>query len=77
MQADQPQLLDQIRRLLDQQRRLWTIADVAEYLQLSVDHVRDRVVHSPGFPAAARIGHAKRWKPEDVRAWVEMRKRAA
>lgn len=52
--ADITAAISQLTRLLEQQRRLWTVEDIAEYMQLSVDHVRERVVHKPGFPAAIR-----------------------
>lgn len=75
--SDSTEVLAQIRNLLEQQQRLWTCEDVADYLQLNADHVRNRLVHKPGFPAAVKIGKVRRWKPEDVRAWVDRQRKAA
>lgn len=50
---------------------LWTTDDIAAYLQFSVPHVRDRIVHLPGFPKPLRIGGARRWAPADIKEWAE------
>ena len=55
---------------------LWTITDIAGYLNMSIRHVQDRIVNQPNFPRPIRIptmqGRANpRWKKHEVIEWVE------
>lgn len=55
--------------------RLWTIADIAEWLDLSEITVKARVIKRQGFPApVAPTGHAdkarKRWFADEVIRWA-------
>lgn len=43
---------------------------IAEMLDLSVSHVKQRIVSLPDFPKPMRIGHP-RWKMTDVVAWAD------
>ena len=52
--------------------RLWTLDDVAEYLQVKVSVVR-YWTQTEGLPHI-RIGRLLRFDPEDVREWVRDRK---
>ncbi|HEX6970022.1 MAG TPA: helix-turn-helix domain-containing protein [Micromonosporaceae bacterium] len=60
-------------RTLDE--RLWSVEDVAGFLQVPVETLyRWRKV---GYgPPAARVGRYLRYDPVDVRAWVQARKAA-
>ncbi len=50
---------------------LWTCKDVAAFLVLSYSHVRNRLIHQPGFPRARRIGgKTQRWLAEEVKEWA-------
>lgn len=58
------------------QERLWDTSDIAEYLGLSTQHVRDRVVCQPRFPGRISFpttqGRSKpRWKREEIIEWTE------
>ena len=54
--------------------RLWTIADIAQFIQVSRDTVT-RLKSKPGFPAAIRIGGGHpRWKAVEVVRWAESQK---
>ena len=63
--------------------RLWKMQDIAEYMAVSMDHVKRRIVCLPDFPPAIRLpsagggkGHP-RWKPEEVRDWLESYRESA
>lgn len=49
--------------------RLWTIEDVAEYLGIPVNTLYYWRTKKKG-PMAKRMGKYIRYRPEDVRAWV-------
>ena len=53
---------------------LWTVDDIAQWLQLSVSSVKQSVVVRPGFPAPVMPtgvdGAAKRWLASEVTQWV-------
>ena len=49
---------------------LWTTAEIAEFLRLSVKHVQDRVTHDPTFPKARRVMGSRRWVAQEIREWV-------
>lgn len=55
------------------ERRLWSIATIALYAELSHSHVAQKVVCQPDFPKPIRIlGTGKpRWKAGDVMQWFE------
>ena len=54
---------------ITQDDRLWTIDDIAEYLQVSKSTVEHKVLTSDTFPSPVRIGHP-RWYPSEVKHWV-------
>ncbi len=50
---------------------LWTVADIAQHLVLSEDHVRERVVTRADFPRPAlALGRTRRWRPGDIERWM-------
>lgn len=62
---------------------LWTTKDAANYLQYSVKNFCDRIMTLPSFPKPVRLprptggkGHP-RWKPEDIKNWIEQHREAA
>lgn len=66
-----------------QEERLWTSAEVAAYLRYSVKNFTDRIMTLPNFPVPVRLprptggkGHP-RWKPEDIKNWIEQHREAA
>lgn len=56
---------------------LWSTHEIAAYLKRSESAVRDRVVHTLGFPKAIRIPSGTKgrshplWKASEVIAWTE------
>ena len=54
-------------------RRLWSIATIAEYTGFSVSTVAQRHVCRPDFPDAIRVdaGAAPRWPAREVIDWYE------
>lgn len=58
------------------ERRLWTIADVADYVAMSKSHTAQKVVVQPDFPKPVRVlenGHP-RWVSTEVMEWAEGRR---
>ena len=53
----------------DSQEHLWTVEDVATYLQVKAETVRElsRQGIIPGF----RVGRLWRYTPERIRQWIE------
>lgn len=54
-------------------RRLWSLATIAAYAELSESHVAQKVVSKPGFPRPIRLdgnGHP-RWLAGEVMAYFE------
>lgn len=52
---------------------LWTVGDIAEFMQFSVSHVRASVLDMPAFPAPIYLtdsGRNPRWFASRVRDWV-------
>ena len=53
---------------------LWTVDDMASWLQLSVSSVKQSVICRPGFPAPLMPtgvdGAARRWLASEVTAWA-------
>lgn len=48
-----------------------TVTDLSKLLGMSVGHVRDRLVHQPGFPRPVHwIQKPKRWKLDEVKKWI-------
>lgn len=56
-------------RILEIQQ-MWTVEQVAEFLNVKVRTVR-RLYNEKNFPEAYRVGHRKRWYPEHVQKWLE------
>jgi excisionase family DNA binding protein len=52
--------------------RLWSVEEVADYLQVPVETVYRWRKYRCG-PRAARVGRYLRYDPADVRAWVRSR----
>lgn len=75
-----------LKQILTELRRqsvgadLWDMEDIAAYLDMSVSHVRQRVVAVSSFPRPVIIpakdtGGTKRWRAKEVRTWQEKLKR--
>ena len=65
-----------INRSIPLNARLWTLEDVARYLNRSVSSVRQRVVCLPDFPRAFRLPSEQKtthrlYKAAEVIEWVE------
>ena len=59
--------------------RLWSMEDVARYLNRSYNTVMNRISKLPDFPPAIRLAgvHDKPlYSPKDVRKWAESKKEA-
>ncbi|GAA5100487.1 helix-turn-helix transcriptional regulator [Wohlfahrtiimonas larvae] len=56
--------------------QLLTIKDVADMFQMSVGHVKQRVVKQPDFPAPIKIMKygQPRYKRSDILAFIDRRK---
>ena len=52
-------------------QRLWTVAEVAEYLQLRLSTIR--AYAERGTLPCVRVGNRLRFKPSDISEWVEQR----
>lgn len=50
--------------------RLWSVDDVSEYLRVPVNTLY-QWRHRAYGPAARRVGRYIRYRPADVRAWVD------
>lgn len=50
--------------------RLWSVHDVSYFLGVPVSTLYQWKVHSRG-PACVRMGRHLRYRPADVRAWVD------
>ncbi|MAU41015.1 MAG: hypothetical protein CMF31_05265 [Kordiimonas sp.] len=59
-----------------QNAEMWTLADIGEYMALSVSSVRSRVITHKTFPTAVRLpisekGQGQRlWLSKEVKAWI-------
>jgi predicted DNA-binding transcriptional regulator AlpA len=56
-------------------KRLWSMDDIATYLNTSKSTVQTRIVCKPDFPTAITIptqqGHTnRRWYPGEVKNWI-------
>ena len=56
-------------------KKLWTIHEVAEYLNTSVDSARQRIVNQRNFPTPLRIPTKKgtmtaRWQANEIQRWA-------
>lgn len=50
---------------------LLTIPDIAAALKVSVEHVRDRIVHEPDFPPPViNRRRMRRWSRQSVEQWL-------
>ena len=80
MSVDQA-IIEAIRQVaqIPTERRLWSLATIAEYAELSASHIAQKVVCQPDFPRPIRIlGSGKpRWKAGDVMAWFEANQAAS
>lgn len=59
------------------ERRLWGMAEIADYSGYSVSHVAQKIVCLPGFPDAVRVDKSSqpRWPAGEVMSWFEGRRR--
>jgi excisionase family DNA binding protein len=55
---------------MDKLDRLWTVDDVSEYLGVPVKTLYQWRHRGQG-PAGRRVGRYVRYRPADVRAWVD------
>jgi predicted DNA-binding transcriptional regulator AlpA len=55
--------------------KLWTITDIANYIQKKPRHVRDKLVKIPSFPRPILLPSAsersRRWYPDEVISWID------
>lgn len=58
---------------IPEESRLWTSADIAQYLSMGKRTVAEKLVFTPGFPAPVDIG-SRRWYMRDVIEWARKRK---
>lgn len=76
--ADFQQLLTQLRAaiVVPQERRLWGMAEIADYSGYSISTVQQRICCKPNFPKAIRVdaGAQPRWVAAEVMGWFEERK---
>ncbi len=55
-------------------RSLWDINELAEWLNITVDAVRQRRYRDPeSMPPAIVLGKSLRWDPEVVEVWLKER----
>ena len=47
---------------------------LARMLDMTPEHVRDKLSKMHGFPSAIRVGGVLRWKAEEVEEWLESRR---
>lgn len=68
-------LVKQLRKIVGDDA-LWSISDIADYLNMSKKSVTDRLISKPDFPLAIRIPYGKgsrtdrRWYPNEVKKWI-------
>lgn len=58
------------RNAINLSAELWTTADIAAFLRLSIRQARDRITKLPSFPKPRIIGGSKRWVAAEVREWA-------
>jgi excisionase family DNA binding protein len=58
--------MDNVRKI----KPLWTVEQVSEYLQVPVKTLYQWRYNGYG-PSARRVGRYIRYRPEDVRSWVD------
>ncbi len=56
-------------------QRLWSIEDIAVYLNTSKSTIQTRIVCKPDFPTAISIptqqgSTNRRWYPKEVKSWI-------
>lgn len=58
--------------------QLWSVADIAHYLNLTEPYVRRSIVSQPWFPVpiVLGVGHA-RWYPTEVKERLDKHRKAA
>lgn len=80
MNSDVAQILEAIGNLsprIPVSIDLWSVKEIAAFLKRSESVVRDRVVHTPGFPPAIRLpSHGGKrgqplWKAKEVISWTD------
>ena len=54
-----------------------TAGQVAQALGYSYDYFRKEVRYWDAFPAPLNVPGRERWHPQDVREWVDSRRKAA
>lgn len=72
-------VLHQLQRLADAQEKngfmnkeLWSVAEIAEYMDLSPKSVSNLVTKHKTFPKCRNVlTGGRRWYSKEVRAWVE------
>lgn len=58
--------------------KLWTAAEIADYLNLSKSSVQSRIICKPDFPKAVKLpSGGRRWVPEEVKKWALSHREAA
>lgn len=61
------------------ERRLWGMAEIADYSGYSVSHVSQKIVCRTDFPDAIRVDKSSqpRWLAGEVMGWFEGKRRKA
>lgn len=80
MDADAKKLIETIAAALQVpvDKRVWTDAQVAEYLGISVSNFQNRIIHRPDFtPVPFRVGSSRRWWAREVIQYAEAKWREA
>lgn len=68
-------LVKQLKKIVGDES-MWSIADIAAYMNLSKSTISNRILPHKDFPAAIQIpyGHAskteRRWYPTEVKKWI-------
>jgi predicted DNA-binding transcriptional regulator AlpA len=69
------EILNVLRAQNQQQKELWTTADIEQFMTLSKSTVQQRIIASAGFPAPVRLPTSdglggKRWVAKEIKQWV-------
>lgn len=68
-------LIEAIRQVaqIPTERRYWSVATIAAFLEYSGNYTANEIVNRPDFPRPAKIGGngKPRWKAGDVMAWAD------
>jgi len=69
-------VVQQLKDILIKDQKMWSVADIAEFMGMSTSTIRNRVITHSDFPVPIRIPYDKnsrtdhRWYPEEVKKWI-------